>query len=45
MPEIGYVADIILRRISYDEITGILEPVFGQNEVFDEEKKEVDRIN
>jgi hypothetical protein len=45
LPQIGYVADIILRRISYEQITGNLEPMPGQNEIFDEEKKEVDRIS
>jgi hypothetical protein len=39
------VADIISRRVSYDEVSGNLEPVAGQNEIYDQEIKQVERIN
>lgn len=34
-----------MRRIHYDEITGHLEPMPGESEIFDEEKKEIEKIN
>jgi hypothetical protein len=44
LPEISYIADSIRRRISYDELTGNLEPAAGECEKFSYEKKEMERI-
>lgn len=44
MPEISYVAEAILRIVVYDELTGNLEPVPGELETFDENKREFERI-
>ena len=38
VPQVGYVAESVLRMVSYDDITGLLEPAAGQNEVYDDAK-------
>lgn len=35
LPALGYVAEAILRVVVYDEVTGTLEPLPGECEVFD----------
>jgi hypothetical protein len=44
LPEISYVGDSVFRMINYDEISGTIEPVPGECEVFDFNKKEFDFV-
>lgn len=43
LPLISQVADQVFRGVKYDEITGNIEPVFGECSIYDENKQNFDK--
>jgi len=44
VPALSYVANSVMTELSYDPVSGHLEPSPGQSEVYDENKREFERL-